>query len=77
MTIEWIDDQPNILAEQPCDQRAVLDDGRTVLVRYDYPGGAWFIISEPDIDPELTGGDSYPTRDAARAHATSVLGQSR
>ena len=76
MAIEWKDDQPNILAEQPCDQRAVLDDGRTVWVRYDYPGQSWFIIIEPDIDPALTR-SSHPTREAARAHATEVLGQAR
>lgn len=75
MHIEWIDDQPNILAQQPCDQRAAVD-GRAVWVRYDYPGRAWFIIMEPDTDPALTR-LSHETRDDARSYAEQLLGQPR
>lgn len=75
MHIEWIDDQPNILHQQPCDQRATIDD-RTVWVRYDYPAGSWFIYIDPD---DLTHGRvytcSHPTRDAARSFAEDLLGQ--
>lgn len=75
MHIEWIDDQPNIAHQQPCDQRATVD-GRTVFVRYDYPGRDWFIYIEP-AEPPLArvSTRSLPTRDAARQYAEDLLSQ--
>ncbi len=75
MHIEWIDDQPNVLHQQPCDQRATVD-GRTVFVRYDYPGRSWFIYVEPTTAPlGNVQTRSHPTRDAARRCAEDLLDQ--
>ena len=75
MQIDWIDDQPNIVHQQPCDQRATID-GRTVFVRYDYPGRSWFMYIEP-ADPVLgnVATRSHPTRGAACAFAEDVFSQ--
>jgi len=74
MPLNWIDDQPNILHQQPCDQRAT-DNGRTVWVRYDYPGQNWFVIIEPAA-PHFGLHDTYPTRSDARRRAEHLLRQS-
>jgi hypothetical protein len=73
--IDWIDDQPNIAHQQPCDQRATVN-GRTAFVRYDYAGQDWFAYIEP-ADPPLdhVSTRSHPTRDAARGYAEDLLRQ--
>lgn len=75
MHLEWIDDQPNVLHQQPCDQRATIDN-RTVYVRYDYPGRSWFIYIEPPAPQHSNVSTrSHPTRDAARSYAEGLLNQ--